>query len=44
MQESNRIEYKQTLTDNFEKEVVAFLNYHEGAVIYICISNDGKVI
>lgn len=29
MTESYRVEYKQTLTDSLEKEVVAFLNYHE---------------
>ena len=33
MTESNRIEYKRQLTDNLEKEVVAFLNYHDGGVI-----------
>lgn len=35
--ETNRIEYKQTLTDNLEKEVVAFLNYRSGGIIYIGI-------
>lgn len=30
MQETNRIEYKQELTEGLEKEVVAFLNCHEG--------------
>ena len=29
MIESHRIEYKLTLTDNFEKEVISFLNYKE---------------
>jgi len=29
MNESNRVEYKQSLTDGFEKEVVAFLNYRD---------------
>lgn len=28
-QENNRIEYKQTLTDGLEKEVVAFLNSNQ---------------
>ena len=42
--ESNRIEYKKSLTDNFEKEVVAFLNYHEGGVIYIGIDDAKHVI
>jgi len=27
MAETNRIEYKQELTDGLEKEVIAFLNY-----------------
>lgn len=42
--ESNRVEFKQTLTDSLEKEVVAFLNYHEGGVIYIGIDASGKVV
>lgn len=42
--ESNRIEYKQNLNDNFEKEVVAFLNSNEGGIVYIGIDNEGKVI
>ena len=28
--ETNRIEYKQQLTDDLEKEAIAFLNYQEG--------------
>lgn len=44
MPENNRLEYKQQLTDNLEKEVVAFLNYLGGGVIYIGVSKDGKVI
>jgi len=44
MTESNRIEYKRELTDNLEKEVIAFLNYREGGIIYIGIDNSGKVI
>ena len=27
--ETNRIEYKQQLTEDLEKEAIAFLNYHE---------------
>lgn len=42
--ESHRIEYKQSLTDTFEKEVVAFLNYHEGGIIYIGVNKDGKIV
>ena len=32
--ETNRIEYKQELIDDLEEEVVAFLNYQEGVIIY----------
>ena len=42
--ESNRIEYKQTLNDSFEKEIVAFLNSPEGGIVYIGITNDGRII
>ena len=37
MTESNRIEFKRELTDelDLEKEVIAFLNYKEGGIIYI---------
>lgn len=44
MSENNRLEFKQQLTENLEKEVVAFLNYLGGGVIYIGITNEGKVI
>jgi ATP-dependent DNA helicase RecG len=39
--ESNRVEFKKELNDSLEKEVVGFLNYHEGGEIYIGI--DDKV-
>jgi len=42
--ETNRIEYKQQLTNDLEKEATAFLNYHEGGVMYIGIEKTGKVI
>ena len=42
--ESNRIEYKQSLTDMFEKEVVAFLNYREGGLIYVGVAKDGEIV
>ncbi|HHC25276.1 MAG TPA: winged helix-turn-helix transcriptional regulator [Desulfobacterales bacterium] len=42
MTESNRIEYKQQLTDSLEKEVVAFLNYHDGGIIYLGVNDDGS--
>ena len=44
MTESNRIEYKQELTDKLEKEVVAFLNYREGGIIYLGIDKNGNVV
>ena len=42
MAETNRIEYKQELTEGLEKEVIAFLNYREGGIIYIGIDKTGK--
>ena len=44
--ETNRIEYKSALTKelDLEKEVVAFLNYHEGGIIYIGIDESGSVL
>ena len=42
--ETNRIEYKRELTPNLEKEVIAFLNYHLGGIIYIGIDDDAKVV
>ena len=42
--ETNRIEYKQELIDDLEKEVVAFLNYQEGGIIYIGIDKKGKAV
>lgn len=44
MTETNRIEYKQELTDSLEKEVIAFLNYKEGGVIYIGINKKGIAV
>ena len=44
MTESNRIEYKQQLTDSLEKEVVAFLNYQDGGVIYLGIDAGGSAV
>lgn len=44
--ESNRIEFKRELNDelDIEKEVIAFLNYHEGGVIYIGVDRDGNAV
>ena len=44
MTESNRIEYKRQLTDSLEKEVVAFLNYQDGGVIYLGIDANGNAV
>lgn len=42
MTETNRIEYKRELTDGLEKEVVAFLNYREGGILYIGVDKNGN--
>ena len=42
MIESKNIEYKQQVTPELEKEVVAFLNTNEGGFIYIGIDKTGK--
>lgn len=46
MIETNQIEYKRELTKelDIEKEVVAFLNYREGGIIYIGIDKSGKPV
>lgn len=44
LQESNRVEFKATLNDKLEKEIVAFLNNHEGGVLYIGIDDTGYPI
>lgn len=44
MKENNRTEFKSKLTDRLEREVVAFLNYREGGVIYIGVDDDGNVV
>ena len=35
MTEDNRTEYKQELTTDLEKEIVAFLNSREGGKLYL---------
>ncbi|MDE6407968.1 MAG: putative DNA binding domain-containing protein, partial [Anaeroplasmataceae bacterium] len=42
-QETESIELKRNLNETFEKEVVAFLNTHNG-VIYIGVEDDGMVV
>lgn len=46
MGETNRIEYKAQLTKDLdlEKEVVAFLNYSDGGLIFIGIDKTGSVL
>jgi ATP-dependent DNA helicase RecG len=46
MTETHRIEYKRELTKelDLEKEVVAFLNYHEGGFIYIGVDKNASVV
>ncbi|QLQ33893.1 MAG: putative DNA binding domain-containing protein [Candidatus Thiothrix singaporensis] len=44
MTESSRIEYKQAVTDSLEKEVVAFLNAHEGGTIYLGVNDKGETV
>ncbi len=44
MTENNRIEYKQELTNDLEKEIVAFLNAHEGGILYIGIDKSGNAV
>ena len=38
--ETNRIENKEQLNEDFEQEVIAFLNYKEGGIIYVGINMD----
>jgi predicted HTH transcriptional regulator len=42
MHESNRVELKRELNDSLEKEVVAFLNYKDGGIIYIGVDDKTK--
>lgn len=42
--ETNRIEYKLWLTDDLEKEAVAFLNYQEGGILYIGVDKTGEPV
>ena len=41
--ETNRIENKEQLNEDFEQEVIAFLNYKEGGIIYVGIRKNGQV-
>lgn len=42
--ETNRVENKELLNEDFEQEVIAFLNYREGGTIYVGIRKNGQVI
>ncbi|SRX53891.1 RNA-binding domain-containing protein [Aequorivita sp. CIP111184] len=42
MTETNRIEYKRELSEGLEKEVIAFLNYREGGILFIGIDKNGN--
>ena len=44
MSESNHIEYTRQLADSLEKEVVAFLNYRDGGVLYVGVDDDGHTL
>ena len=44
MIETDRIECKEILTETLEKEVVAFLNYKQGGVIYLGIDKNGQTV
>ncbi len=44
LQESNRIEFKASLNDKLEKELVAFLNNYEGGIPYTGIDDEGHPI
>ena len=42
--ETNRVENKEQLNEDFEQEVIAFLNYKEGGIIYVGIRKNGQVV
>ena len=42
--ETNRIENKEILNVDFEQEVIAFLNFKEGGIIYVGVRKDGQVV
>ena len=44
LQESNLVELKANLNDKQEKEIVAFLNNHEGGALYIGVDDAGNPI
>jgi predicted HTH transcriptional regulator len=44
MTETNRIEFEAKLTDDLEKEIVAFLNYRKGGILYIGMDDNGQPV
>lgn len=42
--ETNRIENKERLNEDFEQEVIAFLNYRKGGAIYVGINKNGQPV
>ena len=42
--ENSRIENKEKLNEDFEQEVIAFLNYREGGAIYVGINKSGQPV
>ncbi len=44
MQENYKVEFKSTLNDKLEKEVVAFLNNREGGTLYIGLDDEGHPV
>ena len=42
--ENSKIEFKERLNEHFEEEVVAFLNYKDGGIIYIGIDKNGEAV
>lgn len=41
--ESEKVELKESFTDELEEEIIAFLNSYLGGTIYIGISDVGKI-
>ena len=41
---TNRIENKEQLNEDFEQEVIAFLNYKEGWIIYVGIDKNWQLV
>lgn len=42
--ETSRVENKEKLNEDFEQEVIAFLNYKEGGAIYVGINKNGQPV